>query len=427
MPFEQFNWQYYIHTKTNVSNIDIYMKRITISIFTIFLIISYNQVVGQGVVITLSNPSFEDTPRAGTNKFIGIKGWVDCGTREFNESPPDIHTENPNDPIFGVTKAAKDGKTYLGMVTRENESWESVSQKLSTPLETGKCYTFSIDLARSETYFSMMQDVTYALDDIQPNQTTLSSKPAVLRIWGGINFCPRNQLLAESKPVINTDWVTYTFEFTPNINTKAISLEAFYKTPVLDPYFGHILLDNASEIRQIPCPGDEVFVAVQKKSKVKDEKPPHLRRVSKPKPKKKEVATEETPYKNKILKDLNRSKLFTGKKININNLYFEANKSEITKESFVVLDEVVEFLQENEDVRIEVGGHTNGTPKHTFCDSLSRVRAKEVAQYLNKKGVKGGQLQFKGYGKRRPIADNQTKFGRKKNQRVEIKILSIDP
>ena len=84
MTFEQFNWQDYIQTKTNVSNLDIYMKRITISIFTIFLIISYNQVVGQGVVITLSNPSFEDTPRAGTNKFIGIKGWVDCGTREFN-------------------------------------------------------------------------------------------------------------------------------------------------------------------------------------------------------------------------------------------------------------------------------------------------------------------------------------------------------
>ena len=105
----------------------------------------------------------------------------------------------------------------------------------------------------------------------------------------------------------------------------------------------------------------------------------------------------------------------------------DAEKQFVQQSDQKLMDEVVEFLQENEDVRIEVGGHTNGTPKHTFCDSLSRVRAKEVAQYLNKKGVKGGQLQFKGYGKRRPIADNQTKFGRKKNQRVEIKILSIDP
>ena len=403
------------------------MKRITISFFTILLTISYNQVVGQGAVITLSNPSFEDTPRAGTNKFVGIKGWVDCGTREFNESPPDIHTENPNDPIFGVTKAAKDGHTYLGMVTRENETWESVSQKLSMPLETGKCYTFSIDLARSETYFSMMQDVTYASGDTQTNQSAPPSKPAVLRIWGGINYCPRNQLLAESSPITNTEWETYTFEFTPNINTKAISLEAFYKTPVLDPYFGHILLDNASEIKQIACPGEELLAVAEEKTEVKKEKPPHLRRAPKPKPKKEEpVVADVTQPKKKILKDLERSKMYKGQKINIDNLYFEANKSEITSESFEVLDEVVAFLQENEDVRIEVGGHTNGTPKPAFCDSLSRIRAKEVAQYLNKKGVKGSQLQFKGYGKRKPIADNQTKSGRKKNQRVEIKILSID-
>ena len=160
------------------------------------------------------------------------------GTREYNESPPDIHTENPNDPIFGVTKAAKDGKD----VSRNGDKRKRVLgslylRSLVRLLRRGKCYTFSIDLARSETYFSMMQDVTYALDDIQPNQTTLPSKPAVLRIWGGINFCPRNQLLAESKPVINTDWVTYTFEFTPNINTKAISVRSIYKTLCIGSLF----------------------------------------------------------------------------------------------------------------------------------------------------------------------------------------------
>ena len=402
------------------------MKRITISLFTILLTISFNKLVGQDAVITLSNPSFEDTPRAGTHRFVGIKGWVDCGSSEFrDESPPDIHTQNPEDPIFGVTKAASDGETYLGMVTRDNETWESVSQKLEMPLESGKCYTFSIDLAKSKTYFKVMDVLEFDTDKPKPTQSSPASKPSVLRIWGGVNYCPRNQLLAESEPITNTDWETYTFEFTPNINTKAISFEAFYKTPVLDPYFGHILLDNASEIKQIPCPGDELLAAVEEKPKSKNAKPPHLRRAQKPK-KEESVAIDDAQPKKKILKDLERSKMYKGQKINIDNLYFAANKSEITNESFDVLDEVVSFLQENVDVRIEVGGHTNGTPKHEFCDSLSRVRAKEVAQYLNQKGVKGGQLQFKGYGKRKPIADNQTKSGRKKNQRVEIKILSID-
>ena len=138
--------------------------------------------------------------------------------------------------------AASEGKTYLGIVTRENESWESVSQKLSQPLEAGKCYTFSIDLARSENYHNTMPSGPYKQSQ-DPTKVKISSKPAVLRIWGGINYCPRNQLLAESKPVTNTGWQTYTFEFTPNINTKAISLEAFYKTPVLDPVsYTHLTL-----------------------------------------------------------------------------------------------------------------------------------------------------------------------------------------
>lgn len=403
------------------------MKKITLSFFTLLFAISYQQVMAQDAVITLNNPSFEDIPRAGGPNQVGIKGWFDCGSREFRgESPPDIHTENPSDLIFGVTMAASEGNTYLGIVTRENETWESVSQKLDQPLEAGKCYTFSIDLARSQTYYNIMQTGPYDKKEKDPSAKIPQSKPAVLRIWGGVNYCPRNQLLAESEPITNTKWKTYTFEFTPNINTRAISVEAFYKTPVLDPYFGHVLVDNASEIRQIPCPGEEIIAAVEEKPKKQNKKPPHL--VRKPKPKKEKPAeiTEVKESKEKILKNLERSKIFKGQKINVDNLYFEANQSEITEDSYEVLDEVVAFLQANEDVRIEVGGHTNGKPKHAWCDSLSRVRAKEVAQYLNKKGVRGSQLQFKGYGKRKPIADNNTKAGRKKNQRVEIKILSVD-
>jgi len=402
------------------------MKRLIFTIYTLIIAIIYNSVLAQDAIISLNNPSFEDTPRAGGPSQVGIKGWFDCGSREFRgESPPDIHTENPEDLIFGVTMAASEGDTYLGIVTRENETWESVSQKLNQPLEAGKCYTFSVDLARSETYFNIMQTGLYDKKEPDPTSKLLKSKPAVLRIWGGINYCPRNQLLAESEPVTNTSWKTYTFEFTPNINTRAISIEAFYKTPVLDPYFGHVLVDNASEIRQIPCPGEEIIVAVEEALAAK-KKPPHLRRKKKEKVKKEEVTSTVTKTKEKILKDLTRAKIFKGQKINVDNLYFEDNQSDIKKESQDVLEEVVGFLLGNNDVKIEVGGHTNGRPNHEFCDSLSRERAKAVAQYLNTKGVPGSQLQFKGYGKRKPIADNNTRSGRKKNQRVEIKILSVN-
>ena len=106
-------------------------------------------------------------------------------------------------------------------------------------------------------------------------------------------------------------------------------------------------------------------------------------------------------------------------------MYFEADTFAFNEDSYEVLDEVYEFLKSNSDITIEIGGHTNGTPSHHYCDELSTNRAKAVAHYLIKKGISAEKLKFKGYGKRKSIASNLTPEGRKKNQRVEIKILKI--
>ena len=111
--------------------------------------------------------------------------------------------------------------------------------------------------------------------------------------------------------------------------------------------------------------------------------------------------------------------------IEIQNLYFKADVAAINEDSYRVLDEVYDFLKTNTDITVEIGGHTNGTPSHEYCDRLSTDRAKVVTEYLVDKGIPADRLSYKGYGKRKAIASNLTKEGRKKNQRVEIKILSI--
>jgi len=74
-------------------------------------------------IIPLNNPSFEDTPSIG----ITPKCWLDCGMP--GETPPDIQ---PNQ--FRVDKSPQHGNTYLGMVTRDSDTWEAVGQMLETPL-----------------------------------------------------------------------------------------------------------------------------------------------------------------------------------------------------------------------------------------------------------------------------------------------------
>ena len=109
----------------------------------------------------------------------------------------------------------------------------------------------------------------------------------------------------------------------------------------------------------------------------------------------------------------------------MNNIFFESNESSLKSESYSELARVKLFLQEKSNLVIEIGGHTNGWCSHVFANELSTKRAKEVREFLIEEGIPAERIQFRGYGKTAPIASNDTKAGRRQNQRVEMKILEI--
>ena len=127
----------------------------------------------------------------------------------------------------------------------------------------------------------------------------------------------------------------------------------------------------------------------------------------------------------KAVPELSVSNIRSGQTIQLKKLYFQSDSSNIETSSLPTLDEVFRFLNKNQKVVVEVGGHTNDIPSDEFCDRLSTARAKAVADYLTGKGVDESRVVYKGYGKRKPIVSNRTKVGRAKNQRVELKILSL--
>lgn len=128
----------------------------------------------------------------------------------------------------------------------------------------------------------------------------------------------------------------------------------------------------------------------------------------------------------KILPALTAGQISAGQTLQVSRLYFDADSTNMTEESFPVLDEIANFMEENPLVIIEVGGHTNNVPPDDYCDKLSTERAKSVATYIVKKGVDGQRVVYKGYGKRQPKYSNRTEDGRRRNQRVEIKILRLE-
>jgi outer membrane protein OmpA-like peptidoglycan-associated protein len=391
--------------------------------------------------VKLTNPSFEDEPQNS----VPPEGWVDCGFR--NETPPDVHPIDPPSQGWHVTMKPQDGKTYMGMVVRDNDTWERVSQELKGKLERGKCYGFKIWLARSPVYVSPSH-IT--------RQITNYTTPVVLRIWGGNADCDRQVLLGESSPVANTTWEKYSFQFHPHADFTHIMLEAFYETPTLFPYNGNILLDNASHIYRIPCneseteemedllaqadyeekrdEGDKIAAQATPSAKANIEKQERNRTASNPSPSKEEkeekgerarADKERAGQPVQSLGGYHKSQLEEGQLIRINRLYFDADATEIKKESFEDLSQIAYFLIDNPEVVVEIGGHTNDLPSDDYCLKLSTDRARSVTNYLIGKGVDEDRLTYKGYGKAKPVATNKTAVGRRMNQRVEIKILSV--
>lgn len=129
--------------------------------------------------------------------------------------------------------------------------------------------------------------------------------------------------------------------------------------------------------------------------------------------------------KEKFIPELDIASIEVGKTLRINELYFTADSSDVTAQSYDVLNEILEFLNDNNTIAVEIGGHTNTVPSDEYCDKLSTSRARTVAEFFYDNGISQKRLSYKGYGKRNPITKSKSIEARKRNQRVEIKILAI--
>lgn len=103
------------------------------------------------------------------------------------------------------------------------------------------------------------------------------------------------------------------------------------------------------------------------------------------------------------------------------NILFDFDKADIRPESFVILDEVSDYLGDNADIRMEIQGHTCSMGTAAYNLGLSDRRAASVKRYLVDKGVETGRLETRGFGLTRPVAPNDTEENRALNRRVEFK------
>jgi outer membrane protein OmpA-like peptidoglycan-associated protein len=106
-------------------------------------------------------------------------------------------------------------------------------------------------------------------------------------------------------------------------------------------------------------------------------------------------------------------------------IYFDSDRATIRQRSFSILEQVAAVLEAESDIeRIRIEGHTDGRGQDVYNLALSQRRANAVREFLIDRGVDPERLESRGYGESEPIASNDTEEGRRKNRRVEFRILS---
>jgi peptidoglycan-associated lipoprotein len=90
------------------------------------------------------------------------------------------------------------------------------------------------------------------------------------------------------------------------------------------------------------------------------------------------------------------------KVIRIENIFFDFASAELRPESTVSLDKLVETLNDNPNIVIELGSHTDSRGNDDFNLDLSERRAQSVVNYLISKGIHPDRLISKGYGESQP-------------------------
>ncbi len=108
----------------------------------------------------------------------------------------------------------------------------------------------------------------------------------------------------------------------------------------------------------------------------------------------------------------------------------EFDKAGLTENSTITIDTtLLEILEENPEIIIEIGSHTDSRGTDSYNETLSQRRAESVVRYLIGKGVQESRLQAKGYGETQHIAPNENPDGsdnpegRALNRRTEFRIV----
>jgi outer membrane protein OmpA-like peptidoglycan-associated protein len=402
------------------------------------------------------NPSFEDLKEQPDDygEITHAKGW------EKLYHTPDLFSADAMSSkvkvpynFYGKQDAA-DGKVYAGLIAYHNNSPnEFIGAKLIEPLKKGEKYEVSMKISLGEMYSNYICN----------NLGILFSKELKDFHEAGMAHLKATALINDSK-----NWVTLNKTIVADENYTHIIIGNFFtkkqtKTQKIRNagYEGaYYYIDDIKVIPLLSKENEENFMQISGKAFDALSKKPLDTRVDfilseidyrvfentdkdgkykfsflqytpffylEAKAKgyfTKRILVEAKPEQKKIEQDFSLQPASLGNSTVLHDLHFDYGKATLKKESTQELNALIDFLQTHPNYHVEISGHTDniGDAKHN--KELSLQRAEAVVQYVIEHGfIKKNRLQYIGFGQEKPLVPNDSEENRKKNRRVELKII----
>ncbi|RNC89366.1 MAG: OmpA family protein [Allomuricauda sp.] len=107
----------------------------------------------------------------------------------------------------------------------------------------------------------------------------------------------------------------------------------------------------------------------------------------------------------------------------LKNVHFEYDKYRLDENAKSELAQIYDYLVKNPQLTITIHGHTDAQGTANYNQHLSESRAKTISSHLANLGLPTSRISWQGHGSTRPIAENSTEQGRRKNRRAEFELL----
>lgn len=127
---------------------------------------------------------------------------------------------------------------------------------------------------------------------------------------------------------------------------------------------------------------------------------------------------------NTVVED-NKTEYKTGKMIN--NLFYGQNIYKLSGKNKKKLDDLVLYMNNNKDVKIQISAHTSREGTEEYNSKLSYRRLEEVTKYLVEAGISADRFEGEYFGEDHPLVDCSKKHcsesDHRQNRRTEISVI----